>query len=102
MPIKKLDLLKCEKQTSIKKMLTFFLDYLFLAVLGIVLTIVAATPILKSTNVYKSSVSEMETTSVECYKIQCDAKLSIKKDESSIFNENELFDEYVNAHILLS
>ena len=102
MPFKQADLVSCEKQTSIKKMLTFFLDYLFLAILGVVLTIVVATPILKSTNVYKNSYNEMEVTSVECYKIQCDAKLSIKKDETSIFNESELFDEYVNSHILLS
>ena len=102
MAIKELDLLKCEKQTSVKKMLSFFLDYLFLAILGVVLTIVVATPILKSSNVYKDSINEMEITSVKCYEIQCAAKLSIKKDEKSIFNENELFDEYVNSHILLS
>ncbi len=102
MPIKQLDLLKSEKQTSIKKMLTFFLDYLFLVILGVLLTILIATPILKTTNVYNNSYNEMEVTSVECYKIQCEAKLSIKKDEKSILNESELFDEYVNSHILLS
>jgi hypothetical protein len=65
-------------------MLSFFLDYLFLAILGVVLTIVVATPILKSSNIYKDSINEMETTSVKCYEIQCAAKLSIKKDEKSI------------------
>ena len=91
-----------EKQTNIKKMLAFFIDYILIAVLGLVFSITVATPILKTTNVYKNSVDEMEVTSKECYQIQCEAKLSIKKDENSILNEDELFLEYVNAHILLS
>ena len=102
MSLKQVDLIKCEKQTSIKKMLAFFLDYLFLTILGLVLTITAVTPIIKNTKAYKNSYSEMEVTSVECYKIQCEANLSIKKDEQSIYNEDELFDEYVLTHILLS
>lgn len=91
-----------EKQTSTRKMLSFFLDYILIAILGIVLSIAGAVPILKNTNVYKDSIQEMETSSVECYKIQCDAKLSIKKDESSILNEDDLFLEYLQSHILLS
>lgn len=102
MPIIKKDYLRYEKQTSTKKMLAFFIDYIIIAFLGIFLSILAVTPIMKNTNVYKGSVHEMEVSSVECYKIQCDAKLSIKKDEKSILNEKDLFLEYVKSHILLS
>lgn len=102
MPIIKKDYFGYEKQTSTKKMLAFFFDYIIVAFLGIFLSIVAVSPILKNTNVYKKSIHEMEVSSVECYKIQCDAKLSIKKDEKSILNEDDLFLEYVKSHILLS
>lgn len=102
MPLKQNDLATLQKQTSIRKMLAFFLDYLFLTIIGLILTITAVTPILKSTKTYKNSYNEMEIASVECYKVQCEARLSIKKDEKSILNETELFGEYVNSHILLS
>jgi len=91
-----------DKQTNIKKIIAFFLDALFVIILGLVGAIIIATPIIKGTSQYQNSISVMETTCVECYKIQADAKLSIKKDESSILSEDELYQEYLSAHILLS
>ena len=85
-----------------KKVLSNFLDGLFVFIISFLLVNFASIPILKNNNHFKEQINDLTSTVCQLYDIQEEAKLSYRVSEEEIYTEGKLFDEYVNSHILTS
>ena len=85
-----------------KKVLSNFLDGLFVFIISFLLVNFASIPILKNNNHFKEQINDLTSTVCQLYDIQEEAKLSYRVSEEEIYTEGKLFDEYINSHILTS
>ena len=85
-----------------KKVLSNFLDGLFVFIISFLLVNFASIPILKNNNHFKEQINDLTSTVCQLYNIQEEAKLSYRVSEEEIYTEGKLFDEYINSHILTS
>ena len=79
-----------------KKVLSNFLDGLFVFIISFLLVNFASIPILKNNNHFKEQINDLTSTVCQLYDIQEEAKLSYRVSEEEIYTEGKLFDEYVS------
>ena len=88
--------------TSSKKIFAFFIDALIVGVLSFITLNFFTAPTVANGNYFKANLDSLNVTIEQLYDIQIAAKLSVDSGEDGIVNDNELFKEYANMHIVLS